>query len=52
MPRVRAGGVRDEGLLFRRIAHEKVGQNALRRVWAAFQHGKIVLFKFMLLYLP
>ena len=52
MPRVRAGGVRDEGLLFRRIAHEKVGQNALRRVRNSLQYGEIVLFKCMRLYLP
>ena len=52
MPRVRAGGVRDEGAFCCRVARKKIGKNALRRVWAAFQHGKIVLFKFMLLYLP
>ncbi len=46
-PCVRAGGVRDEGLLFRRIAREKIGKNALRRVWEPLQYGKIVLFKFM-----
>lgn len=52
MPRVRAGGVRDEGAFCCRVARKKIGKNALRRVRNSLQYGKIVLFKFMLLYLP
>ena len=51
-PCVRAGGVRDEGLLFRCVAREKIGQNALRRVRDPLQYGEIVLFKCMRLHLP